>query len=69
VRNHADNRLFSTILRSIRLYVDYYHRTRTNLSLAKDCPDTRPVHPTERGRVIAIAQVGGLHHRYERLAA
>jgi putative transposase len=48
-------------------YADYYHRTRTHLSLHKDCPLIRPVHPPRRGPV--IAQVGGLHHRYERLAA
>jgi hypothetical protein len=50
-------------------YVDYYHRTRTHLSLDKDCPDPRPIQPPRIGRVIAIPQVGGLHHRYERLAA
>jgi len=50
-------------------YVDYYHRSRTHLSLAKDCPDGRPIQPPNRGKVIAIPQVGGLHHRYERLAA
>jgi transposase InsO family protein len=55
--------------RVISSYVDYYHRTRTHLSLDKDCPVTRPVHAPERGKVIAIAQAGGLHHRYERLAA
>ena len=55
--------------RVLSSYVDYYHRTRTHLSLNKDCPVTRPVHPPERGKIIAIAQVGGLHHRYERLAA
>jgi hypothetical protein len=26
-------------------YVDYYHRTRTHLSLYKDCPDPRPIMP------------------------
>jgi putative transposase len=55
--------------RVLSSYADYYHRTRTHLSLGKDCPDTRPVQPLEHGKVIAIAQVGGLHHRYERLAA
>jgi putative transposase len=50
-------------------YVDYYHRSRTHLSLEKDCPDPRPIQPPNRGRVIALPQVGGLHHRYERLAA
>jgi hypothetical protein len=30
--------------------VDYYHRTRTHLSLDKDCPDSRPVQPPTRGK-------------------
>ncbi len=47
-------------------YVEYYHRARTHLSL--DCPGPRPIMPRRVGRV-AIPQVGGLHHRYERLAA
>jgi putative transposase len=50
-------------------YADYYQRTRTHLSLGKDCPDPRPVQPPVRGKVIAIPQVAGLHHRYERRAA
>jgi putative transposase len=50
-------------------YVNYYHRTRTHLSLDKDCPDPRSIHPRRSGRVIVIPQVGGLHHRYQRLAA
>jgi transposase InsO family protein len=50
-------------------YLHHYHRSRTHLSLAKDCPDPRPVRPPSHGKVIAIAQVGGLHHRYERLVA
>jgi putative transposase len=37
--------------------------------LDKDTPEPRPVQPPEIGRVIAIPQVGGLHHRYERRAA
>ena len=55
--------------RVLSCYEDYYHRTRTHLSLREDSPDPRPVHPPTRGKVIAIPQVGGLHHRYERLAA
>ena len=47
---------------------DYYHRARTHLSLDKDCPHPRPVQPLRSGRVIAIQQVGGLHHRYRHLA-
>ena len=50
-------------------YADYYHHSRTHLSLDKDCPDARPIQPPNRGKVIAIPQVGGLHQRYERLAA
>jgi transposase InsO family protein len=50
-------------------YVDYYHRARTHLSLDEDCPHSRPIQPPPSGRVIAIPHVGGLHHRYERLAA
>ena len=50
-------------------YLDYYHRSRTHLSLDKDCPDSRPIMPRRIGRVVAIPQVNGLHHRYERLAA
>ena len=50
-------------------YFQYYHRWRTHLSLAMDCPDTRPVHPPEQGAVVAFPDVGGLHHQYERKAA
>ena len=55
--------------RILSSYVDYYQRTRTHLSLYKDCPDPRPIQPPRMGRAIALPQVGGLHHRYERLAA
>jgi putative transposase len=55
--------------RILSSYADYYHRSRTHLSLDKDCPDPRLVMPPRNGRVIATPQVSGLHHRYERLAA
>ncbi len=55
--------------RVLSSYIDYYQRTRTHLSLEKDCPDPRLVMPPRIGRVVAIPQVSGLHHRYERLAA
>jgi hypothetical protein len=55
--------------RVLSWYLDYYHRTRTHLSLDKDCPDSRPIMPRSPGKVVAIPQVAGLHHRYERLAA
>jgi len=49
-------------------YIEYYHRTRTHLSLGKDSPEPRPIQPPEQGPIVAIRQVGGLHHRYERAA-
>ncbi len=55
--------------RVLSSYIDYCQRTRTHLSLDKDCPDPRPIMPRRIGKVVAIPQVGGLHHRYERLAA
>jgi Integrase core domain len=55
--------------RILREYVAYYSRTRTHLGLNKDAPLPRPVAPRTAGPVIAIPQVGGLHHRYERRAA
>jgi putative transposase len=55
--------------RVLSSYLDYYQSTHTHLSLDKDCPDPRPVMPPRIGRVFAIPQVSGLHHRYERLAA
>ena len=55
--------------RNLASYFDYYHRSRTHLSLGKDSPVPRPVESAKAGEVIALPQVGGLHHRYERLAA
>jgi putative transposase len=50
-------------------YLDYYHDWRTHLSLSMDAPNPRTVHPPDRGEVVEVAEVGGLHHHYERLAA
>ena len=50
-------------------YFQYYHRSRTHLSLGKDAPETRAIEPPELGRVVASPEVGGLHHRYARRAA
>ena len=55
--------------RVLSAYFDYHHRSRTHLSLDKDCPEPRPVQPPFAGTVVAFPQVGGLHHRYERRAA
>jgi transposase InsO family protein len=55
--------------RVLSRYLAYYHQSRTHLSLAKDTPQPRPVAPPTLGQVVAIPQVGGLHHRYDRRAA
>lgn len=59
----------SSLRRNLRSYFDYYHDSGTHLSLSKGAPHPRPVQPAKPGQVIAIPQVGGLHHRYERRAA
>ena len=55
------------LTRLLRKYFVYYHRSRTHLALDKDAPEPRAV--MKQGTIIAIPQVGGLHHRYERMAA
>ena len=50
-------------------YCSYHERSRTHLSLNKDTPIPRPVMPAGDGAIVAIPEVGGLHHRYERHAA
>jgi putative transposase len=59
----------TSLRRHLQGFTDYYHRTRTHLSLKKDAPEPRPVQPPGAGQIIAIPEVGGLHHRYERHAA
>ena len=36
-------------------YFQYHHRTRTHLSLDKDCPQPRPIQPPSAGKIIASA--------------
>jgi putative transposase len=59
----------ASLRKLMTLYCSYYERSRTHLSLDKDTPIHRPVTPPGDGAVVAIAEVGGLHHRYERRAA
>src|SRR5712692_9097939 len=59
----------ASLRRTLSCYFAYYHQTRPHLSLAKDAPEPRPIPRPERGPVVAVPQVGGLHHRYERRAA
>ncbi len=55
--------------RVLHAYVEYYLKSRTHLSLDKDAPVSRPVASPSDGEIVAIPQLGGLHHRYERRAA
>jgi transposase InsO family protein len=55
--------------RRLRSYLRYYHGSRTHLALEKDAPEPRAVEPPEQGRIVALPQVSGLHHRYVRCAA
>ena len=59
----------ASLYRQVKSFMEYYHESRTHLSLAKDTPEPRPAHPLGLGPVVGIPQAGGLHHRYERRAA
>ncbi len=59
----------ASLFRQMKSFVEYYHESRTHLSLAKDAPESRRVDAPSSGRIAAIPQVGGLYHRYERRAA
>jgi len=48
-------------------YVHYYHEDRTHLGLNQATPGGR-VRSADRGRVIVLERLGGLHHRYDRAA-
>ena len=56
------------LYRVLRAYMTYYHTARTHLSLGKQCPQPRPIHPPDSGHVIAFPHLGGLHHEYRRAA-
>ena len=54
--------------RVLTSYIQCYHRSR-HLALDKDTPDHRPATDTVVGPIVALPEVGGLHHRDERIAA
>jgi hypothetical protein len=54
--------------RLLSRYRNYYHDSRTHLGLGKDTPNGRPEQIRSDAPIIAIPEVGGLHHRYERAA-
>jgi transposase InsO family protein len=54
--------------RVLRRYIADYHESSPHNSLDGNSPLGREVEPPSRGPVVAIPQVGGLHHRYARAA-
>ena len=56
------------LMRVLSSYFSYYHLCRAHLALDRNSPVPREVEPPERGRIIAVPEVGGLHHRYTRCA-
>jgi transposase InsO family protein len=54
--------------RLLRSYLAYYNATRPHQSLHNNSPHPRNVQTPADGRIVAIPQVGGLHHRYQRAA-
>jgi putative transposase len=54
--------------RVLARYFDYYHHARTHHALGDNAPCPRAVESPGQGNVIAVPQVGGLHHRYTRVA-
>jgi putative transposase len=53
--------------RTLSSYFGYYYQSRTHLGLDKQCPF--PQEALRVGKIVAIPQLGGVHHRYERIAA
>jgi transposase InsO family protein len=49
-------------------YRNYHNQHRPHAGLRGDVPMGREVEPPAMGKVVAIPQVGGLHHRYTRAA-
>jgi putative transposase len=54
--------------RLLRRYLAYYNATRPHQSLRNQSPYPREAQPRTAESIVAIPQVGGLHHRYQRAA-
>jgi putative transposase len=54
--------------RLMRAYVAYYNCSRPHQALANNSPVPRQVEPPSHGPIRAVPEVGGLHHRYQRVA-
>jgi len=54
--------------RLLRAYVAYFNRSRPHQALENNSPIPREVQPPSHGPIRAVPEVGGLHHRYQRVA-
>jgi transposase InsO family protein len=54
--------------RILREYFGYYNGVRPHQSLERNAPVPREIQPLTRGKIISLPKVGGLHHRYLRVA-
>ena len=58
------------LLHLVRQYANqYYNADPPHRVLAGDAPRSPAVEPPSKGKLVALAWVGGLHHRYVRSAA
>lgn len=57
------------VRRVLQEHIHYYNEYRTHLGLEKDCPEPRSIERPDLGPIHSEPMVGGLHHRYYRLAA
>jgi hypothetical protein len=55
--------------RHLQRYLAYYHVWRPPLALDKDTPFPRATQPPNADQIVAVPEVGGLHHHRERCAA
>ena len=54
--------------RILKDYFRYYHESRPHESLERNSPHPRVIELAQKGLIISIPEVGGLHHRYQRAA-
>ena len=59
----------SSLRHILSAYCAYYHNWRTHLSLGKVAPEPRRVQAINDGEIVETAELGGLHHHYQRRAA
>ena len=54
--------------RALSAFIDYYNTTRPHLSLKRNSPIPRELDPPSNGKIASTPILGGLHHRYHRVA-